>query len=420
MNSIGIIIASIILSAFFSGMEIAFVTSNKLKIELDKKRGVISAKIMSRFAKSPSNLIATLLVANNIALVIYGLATANLLEPIIIKHLPTSLVHDSSILIIQTIISTLIILVTAEFLPKALFRIRPNYILNLFAPLVWFFYYTLYPIVIIFSQLSQFILKKIFKVDFSEVQPIFSFVDLDNYLREFRNEEHENSSEAAEIQMFQKAIDFRNLKLRECMVPRTEIHSIEINESKDILQKRFIETGFSKMMVFTETIDKIIGYAHAYDMFKNPINIKSILRPVIIVPETMQANKLLTMFIQQQKNVAVVVDEFGGTSGIITIEDIIEEIFGEIEDEFDEDDSTDKKINDNEYIFSGRLEIDYINEKYKLEIPASEDYETLAGYIIEHYESIPKQQETITIDNISFKILQASEKHIEKVLLIIK
>lgn len=417
---IWLIITTLLLSAFFSGMEIAFISSNKLKIEVDKSKGMFSARILSDFTKTPSKFIGALLLGNNIALVIYGIAMAKLLEPVIINILPLHLSTEFVILIIQTIISTLIILFIAEFIPKALFRIYPNKILNFFAIPVKLFYLIFYPVIYVFIGFSEFVLKKLFRIKFTYEKYNFSPIDLDEYVKEFIPADDSESELNQEIQMFQNAIDFRNVKLRECMIPRTEIIALNENESIEILKQNFIDTGHSKILIYKESIDDIIGYTHSYDMFKNPTSIKSILKSVIIVPETMLANKVLSMMIQQHKSIAVVVDEFGGTSGMITMEDIIEEIFGEIEDEYDVEELIEKQTKNNEYIFSARLEIDYLNEKYKLNLPESDDYETLAGLMLHHYENIPKNGEQIIIGHFIFNILLASQTRIEQIHLKIK
>ncbi len=278
-----------------------------------------------------------------------------------------------------------------------------------------FIHFILYPFVFIFIGLSEFILKKLFRVTFGKEDYSFSPVDLGDYVKEFTQGENDESEISQEIQIFQNAIDFHNIKLRECMIPRTDIVALEINESVDVLRSSFIETGHSKILIFRENIDNIIGYTHSYDMFQKPETINEILRSIFIVPEAMLANKVLSMMLSENKSIAVVVDEFGGTSGMITMEDIIEEIFGEIEDEHDNEDLTEKQIDADEFMFSGRLEIDYINEKYQLGIPVTEDYETLAGYIIQHHESIPMMNEIIKIHKFSFKIVQAKKNRIELV-----
>ncbi len=415
MQNWEIILVTMIFSAFFSGMEIAFVTANKLKIELDKKKGFISARIISDFHKIPSNFITTMLVGNNIALVIYGIVMANILRPVIASILPESINSELLILIIQTIISTLLILVTAEFLPKIIFRINPNYMLNLFAIPVFVFHYILYPVVFVSIYIAEIILKVLFNIRIIDQKHVFGPVDLDNYMKEFFPEAHTEHELEHEVQIFQNAMDFSTVKLRECMIPRTEIIAFEDIVNISDLKQKFSETGLSKILIYSDSIDNIIGYVHSYDMFRNPSTVKSVLRTLIFVPETMLANNLLTLFIQQRKSIALVVDEFGGTAGILTLEDMMEEIFGEINDEFDVEYSIEKQIGKKEFIFSGRLEIDFLNDKYKLDLPESEDYETLAGLIIHYHQSIPAQGEEIIIKNFIFTILQVSETLIKQV-----
>ncbi|MBU1014427.1 MAG: hemolysin family protein [Bacteroidetes bacterium] len=417
MDNWTIVIITIIFSGFFSGIEIAYLSSNRLKIELDKSKGLYNARIIASFATKPSKFIGTLLLGNNIALVLYGIAMANILTPWFIKIYIQPFNTKFFILISQTIIATLIILVTAEFLPKILFRIRPNAILKFFAVPVKVIYVILYPFVFIFIGFSEFVLRKLFRVVFNTEDYSFSPIDLGDYVKEFAQGENDENEISQEIQIFQNAIDFQNIKLRECMSPRTEIIALDESDTVELLRSRFIQTGHSKVLIYRENIDNIIGYTHSYDMFKKPATIREILRSIIIVPETMLANKVLSMMLIENQSVAVVVDEYGGTSGMITIEDIIEEIFGEIEDEHDIEDLIEKQIQSDEFLFSGRLEIDYLNEKYNLSIPTSDEYETLAGYILHHYENIPLINESMKINNFHFKIVQAEKNRIELVYL---
>ncbi len=417
MNDSLIIILMLVFSAFFSGMEIAFISANKLKIEVDKNHGIFSASIISRFIKIPSRFIGAMLVGNNIAIVIYSMVMAKLLEPAIANILPQSFHSWVVILLIQTIIATLLILITSEFIPKVLFRINANFILNIFAIPAALFYYLLYPIVFVFVGLSEFILKHWFNVKLTNQNLPFTLVDVDNYLDEFTRDKEslEQSEIKQELQMFQNAIDFKNVKIRECMIPRNEIVAIDCEDSITELKDKFIETNLSRILVYEGTIDNITGYVHSHDVLKNPDKISNVIKPIIYIPETMLASSVLTMFTEKRMSVAVVVDEFGGTSGMITTEDVIEEIIGEINDEYDVEELTEKKISDSEYIFAGRLEIDYLNNKYNLNLPESEDYETLAGLIIHYKESIPDLNDEITTDDFIFKILEASETKIEKV-----
>jgi len=417
-NELLFILLSIGFSAFFSGMEIAFVSANKLRIELDKKQGIFASRIVRIFTNNQGQYISTMLVGNNIALVIYGVVMAGVLEPVIMKYTNSGMI----ILFTQTIISTLIILVTAEFLPKTLFRINPNKILNFFSVPVLLIYYLLYPISKFTIWISSFLLKLVLKVDINEdkEQTVFGKVDLDNIIDVSQPEIEIKGDIEHDIKLFQNALDFSKIKLRECVVPRTELIALEIESSIKKLKQKFIESGLSKILIYKETIDNIIGYVQSPDLFHNPKDISSMIKSLIIVPETMPANKLLNTFMKKQKSIALIVDEFGGTAGIVTIEDIMEEIFGEIEDEHDSVELQETKINDNEYIFSGRLEIDHINEKYAIEIPESEEYETIAGFILYHYEQIPYENDQINIKPFEFEILKVDRPRIELIKLTIR
>ena len=406
------IILSLLFSAFFSGMEIAFIASNKLHIELMKKRGELNARILSYFLEKPSRFIATMLVGNNIALVVYGIEMAQILEPHIEQHLTS---NDSLVLLVQTIISTLIVLVTAEFIPKVLFSINANRFVRLFVIPAALSYFGLYFFVSLVVSLSNFLLKKVMRVELLDQKRVFGRVDLQQYLEEHANTAKEKNQLETEIQIFQNALDFSKVKARECMVPRNEIIAMEVGENINKLTKTFVETGFSKILIFKDNIDQIIGYTHSYELFKQPKNIKSILLPVALVPETMTANDILNLFIKERKSIALVIDEFGGTSGLLTIEDIIEEIFGEIHDEHDLLEHKEVQVSENQFIFSGRHEIDYLNDKYNLNLPESDDYETLSGYIVNHCESIPKLNEQIKVEPFIFEILEVEQTRVETV-----
>jgi CBS domain containing-hemolysin-like protein len=417
MNEMIIIFVMLALSAFFSGMEIAFIAANKLRMELDRNKNTVSAKVISIFSRSPGYYISTMLVGNNIALVVYGILMAKLLEPSIAIWIDT----ESLILAIQTIISTILILVTAEFIPKTLFRINPNMALNLFALPVMFFYILFYPITSFTIFLSKNFIRKVFKTDITEEQETLAFgkVDLDHLVQEGHDAQTIADDDLHDIKIFRNALDFSKVKLRECIVPRNEIEAMEINGEIANLTQRFIETGYSRILIYKDSIDNIVGFIHSSVIFKNPQSIKAGLSQIIIVPDTMPAHKLLKLFTRENKSVAVVVDEFGGTSGMVTIEDIMEEIFGEIEDEHDDIDLEEQKISDTEYIFSGRLEIDYLNDKYELHLPESEDFETLNGFLLFTHESIPKYNETIRIENFNFKILEVTNTRVVKIRLTI-
>lgn len=413
-----IILISLVLSAFFSGMEIAFISANRLKIELDKKQGIFSSGIVSIFIKNPKKYISTMLIGNNVALVVYSMIMAKVLEPRIEYYISS----DAGILISQTIISTIIILIFAEFLPKMVFRLNPNSFLNTLSIPVLIFYITLYPLNKFVVWFSNFIMKYFFKVKSvskSRTSP-FSKVDLDHLLNNSQADKNDDDEIEHDIKIFQNALDFSTLKLRNCIIPRTEIEAINIDDSIENLKQKFISTGYSKLLVFRDSIDNIVGYVHNSEIFKNPKQIKNIVKDTLIVPESMPANKLLKLFISQNKNIAVVVDEFGGTSGIVTIEDIIEEIFGEIQDEHDSDEFIDKKLSEREYIFSGRLEIDYINEKYNINLPVNDEYSTIAGFILYHYGSFPNINDNIEYKDFNFKILKSQATRIELIKLSIK
>jgi CBS domain containing-hemolysin-like protein len=406
-----IILITLIASAFFSGLEIAFITSNKLRIELESKQGNFAAKILAYFNKYPSRYLGTMLLGNNIALVIFGIYMDDELEPIIENFTSSNIL----ILLISTFISTMLILITAEFLPKNLFRINPNKTLTLFAFPLTIVYGILYPVVMISIGSSEFILKKIFRVKIEKENAAFTMIDLDNYVREGTSAVEKKVEMDHEIQIFQNALDFSSVKARECMIPRTEIVAVEVNESIEALRQKFVQTRLSKILVYEKNIDNIIGYAYSKELFKKPSTIKSIMLPVSIVPESMAASEVLTVFIQQNKSIALVVDEFGGTSGMLTMEDVMEEIFGEIEDEHDKEELIEKQLNETEFIFSARLETDYINNKYRLKLPILDNVETIGGLIMSYHENIPRVNEEIHIENAVFTILSVTRTRIETV-----
>lgn len=415
MNLILVILVAILFSAFFSGMEIAFISANRLRLELDKKHNVVFSSLISLYTQYPGQFIATMLVGNNLALVIYGIAFANLLDP----YLKNYIESETLILFLQTLISTILILATAEYLPKALFRINPNRILKIFTVPIAFFYFLFYPITKISIAISKFVLKVFLNEQINKVDEkvVFSRIDLDHFVNEQENNVAPKTANEVdnEVKLFKNALDFSSVKLREVMVPRTEMVALDINSTIEELRQKFIETGYSRILFYQENIDNIIGYVHHSIIFTKPKSIRENLRKVLIVPETMSASKLLSKFFQQRLSIAIVVDEFGGTSGLVTSEDILEEIFGEIEDEHDTIDLIMKKISENEYILSGRLELDEINENFNLEFPENANFETLAGFILSHYESIPKANTVITIDHLQFKILKATNTKIELV-----
>jgi CBS domain containing-hemolysin-like protein len=397
-------------------MEIAYISANKMSLEVDKQKGNLTASLLNIFSSNPEQYIATMLVGNNISLVIYGLSFARILEP----KLEQFINSDLLVLLFQIIISTLVIIVTGEFLPKTIFRINANGFLRFFAFPVLLFYIILYPVAHFSMFISKKIIKYIFKKDLGPEteKTIFSKIDLDHYVNQsdniFRDDDAE---EETEIELFKNALDFSKVKVRDCMVPRTEIEALDINSSIEELRMKFIESGFSKILIFDDSIDNLIGYVHSSQLFKNPSSIKSVTNMISIVPETMSASNLLNSFTQKHKTIAVVVDEFGGTSGLVTTEDILEEIFGEIEDEHDIDDLIIKKLKEEKWILSARHEITYLNGKYHFNLPENAEYDTIAGLILNHHESIPKMNSMIIIDNFEFRILKASETRIELVLM---
>ncbi|CAI8156109.1 MAG: Hemolysin C [Polaribacter sp. SA4-10] len=408
---IAIILISIVFSAFFSGMEIAFVSANKLHIELEKKKVGVVSKILNKVTQKPSKFLTTMLVGNNISLVIYSYFMGNTL----IKLIPLSYLNDFSVLLVQTIISTLIILVTAEFLPKAIFRVYSNQVMLIFVIPAYFFYIIFHFFSEFITIISDFFLRLFFRLNPDEQQTEFSKQELGNYITEQLEVRNEDEVMDSEIQIFQNALEFQNLKAREVMVPRTEIVALEIHDNFTNLKETFIETGLSKILIYKTTLDDLVGYVNAFELFKKPKTIKSILLPVEIVPESMMINDVLNSLMKKRKSIAVVVDEYGGTSGIITVEDIVEELFGEIEDEHDTQGFLEEKIKDKLFHFSARLEVDYLNEVYDLNIPKEEGYETLGGFIINATESIPGQNEVVEINNFKIKILKVTSTKIEEV-----
>ena len=414
MNAILIIIIVMIFSSFFSGMEIAFVASNKLRIELDKKQGQFGSKLIGFFTENPGQYFATMLIGNNIALVIFGLIISRLLSPVLMPLLQS----DLAVIIVNTVISTALILLMSEFLPKTVFMISPNFFLNILSLPAMFFYVIFYPVSKLTLAVSNLFLRLFFGIKGNKKDQenfVFSKVDFSNFLNEDRQSTGSTEPLKENIRIFRNALDFSNVKLRECMVPRTEIVAIEAGSKVQDLKERFIQTGHSRILVYQNTIDNIIGYFELKDMFKDPPDIMSCVRKLAIVPETMTANKLLKLFFDEKMNVALVVDEFGGTSGMVTIEDVLEEIVGDIEDEHDYYELTEKEIAPGEFVFSGRLEIDYLNETYNLDLPEEDDYETLAGLILYHHGSIPVINETINIGKYVFRVIKVTATRIELV-----
>lgn len=412
-----IIIVSLIFSAFFSGMEIAFLSSNQLRFELEKKKRSLTSRILNIFYNDPEQYISTLLVGNNIALVIYGIKMAELLSPVFEQWVH----NDMLVNVLQTIAATIIVLITGEFLPKTIFRVNPNLWLQIFAPFLWLCYVVMYPVARFTTLLSVGLLRLFrVKIDRTEQRRQLGLVDLDYWINDAYEHADNQDEVKNEVTIFQNALDFSSVKLRDCIVPRTEIVALDYDTALDDLKATLIETGFSKIPIYKDSIDNIIGYFHSSDLFLKPKDWHDCIRPLPIVPETMAANKLMDVFMRDKRSIAVVVDEFGGTAGIVTLEDIMEEIFGEIEDEHDNRAYTAKRVADNEFVLSGRIEIDHLNELFDLDLPESDEYVTVAGFILHHYQTFPKLNDIIHIDKWTFKVLQAHNNRIDTVKLTIE
>jgi putative hemolysin len=416
---ISIIILCLILCAFFSGMEIAFISSNKIYLELEKKQNSFLSRTLTKLTEKPSKFIAAMLIGNNIALVVYGFFMSELLMDWLLGfHFHFS---SFSSLLLQTVISTLIVLITAEFLPKVFFQIYANSLVKFFAIPAYFFYELFYFISTFLIWISDFVLKKFFKTEGDQVQLYFSKVELGNYITEQMSTVEDDEEVDSEIQIFRNALDFSAVKARDVMTPRTEIVAVDVSESLENLRELFIETGYSKIVIYQKTLDDIIGYVHSFDLFKKPMSIKEIVIPVEFIPEAIFVKDAMNLLTKKRKSVAVVLDEYGGTSGILTIEDIVEELFGEIEDEHDSDEELiEKVLADDAFLFSARFDVEYLNQTYKLAIPESESYGTLGGFIVNFTKEIPQKGESITIDNYHFIIEEATNKKIELVKMTIK
>jgi CBS domain containing-hemolysin-like protein len=395
-------------------MEIAFVSSNKIYLEIEKKQDDFISKILTKLTQKPSKFIATMLVGNNISMVVYGFFMGDL----VLQCFETSNFHFKPLpsLLLQTVLSTLIVLITSEFLPKVFFQIYANSFIKFFALPAYFFYRLFYYISSFIIWISDFILKKFFKTEGDQINLSFSKIELGNYISEQMNAMDDNQSVDSEIQIFQNALEFSAVKARDIMTPRTELVAIDLHSSITDLKNLFVETGYSKIIVYFNSLDDIVGYVHSFELFKKPRSIKSIMIPVEFVPETIFIKEVLNLLTKKRKSVAIVLDEYGGTSGIVTIEDIVEELFGEIEDEHDSDETLIENIlEDGSYLFSTRLDVEYINEMYKLHIPESDSYGTLGGFIVDFYKEIPQKGAQITIGNYQFFIEQASNKKLELV-----
>ena len=405
-----IAISTLLFSAFFSGVEIAFISANKLKLELDKNTGKFPANIITYFSKNESDFITTMLVGNNIALVVYGIVMTQILTPQITNYFNS----DFALLLVQTIITTLIVLVTAEFLPKAIFRIYPNQILRIFSIPIWLFFVFFRPVALLMLFLSKLVLKYLLGQKMEDGKQVFGKTDLDEYLSNVKSAEGVEDSRV-EVEMLQNALDLTDKKLRECMIPRTKLVAMDISSPINEIKNRFIATKLSKILIFKDNIDKVIGYIHSSDLFRNPQNLRSILLPIPFVPESMSVMQLLNQFIESNKGIALVVDEFGGTSGMLTIEDVTEEIVGEIVDEHDVEEITDKKLAKNKYQLFAGLDIELVNKKYNLTLPESDEYETIAGLILDHFEEIPQKNDVIKLEEFQFTIIKVNDTAIQEV-----
>ena len=412
------LLIAMIFSAFFSGMEIAFVSSSKLRFEVDRSNRTLSGKLLSIFYDNPDNYISTMLVGNNIALVVYGIMMSRIIDGFLIAHITN---NPALLLLTDTIISTLIILVVGEFLPKTIFKINPNATLRVFALPTFFIYYLLYPISRFATACARALLRLCgIHLNKESSSKAFTKMDLDYFIQSSIQQGNGAEDVDTEVKIFQNALDFSNLRIRDCMIHRTEIEAVDKTTSAEELMRVFVETGFSKIIVYEDTIDNIIGYIHSSEMFKRTAAWQDNICKMPFVPESMQAQRLMEQFLQQKKSLAVVVDEFGGTAGIISLEDIVEELFGEIEDEHDVDDYIAKRTDDGGYLLSARLEIERVNEIFGLHLPISDEYQTLAGFILYHYKNFPKMHEVIRIDQFLFKIMKVESNKIELVSLKIK
>lgn len=410
-----LVLVSLVASAFFSGMEIAYLASNRLKIEVEKKQGTLRSKIISVFYNNESSMIALLLLGNNVALVVYGMAAAEILNPII-DH-SWGIHNEGYRLVLQTLISTLLVLVTAEFLPKAVVQINPNRFLNIGSfPMLLIFIILYIPTQIVLFISSS--ILRLFGEKHENTDKVFSRVDLEHYVDDLASRMKSEEEISKDMHILRNALDFSNIKARDCMIPRTEMIAVDIEDEIQDLKSLFIERGLSKIIIYRDSIDNVIGYVHSFELFKNPNSIKQILKPIPFVTEVIPGKELLEKFTSERSNLAIVTDEYGGTAGLVTLEDIIEEIFGEIEDEHDKDDWIEEKISENEYLFSARVEIDYLNETFGLKLDESDQYETLAGLIIHQLETIPEKGRTLEFNGYTISIEEVSDRKIEKVRII--
>ena len=416
-----IVAITLFFSALCSGLEIAFNSINRLQLEVELTKNTFSSKLIRLFLKDQSRFITSLLLGNNIALIIYGMSMSQLLDAPVTHWLQLiSLDNDFMVLLVKTILATLLVLLVGEFLPKTLFRINPNAILSFFAFPTFICYCLLYPLILVYTGISEFIIRHVLRMKVANENYKFSTVDLNDFIAEYADQEEADEDMQQEIQLFQNVMEFRSVKLRECMGPRNEIESVKLTDSIEIVKQRFEETKHSKLIVISNSIDDIVGYVHLNDVVRaiadhRQVTLQDLLRRIDFFPETYTADRLLKHFIQKRQGVAAVVDEFGGTAGIVTMEDVVEEIFGEIDDEYDVEEEVERVIDDHTFVFSARLEIDYLNDIYKLDLPVSDDYETLAGMILHYCESIPEQGEELNIGKYQLKILKASNMKLDEV-----
>jgi len=413
-NYVVYVVISLIFSAFFSGIEIAYISANKLQIELQKKQGMWSGKVLSKFLARPGQFIGTTLIGNTIMLVLYGTFMAFLLDEPLRNLFPESFNNEAVILISQTILSTLLVLITGEFLPKSLFMLDPNRMLNFFALPFLIIYSVMYPIVWLIVALSKGFITQVLRLEYNEEKPVFTITDLNSFIKDQMGQNRNSGKVEVDSKIFDNAIEFKTVRVRECMIPRTDIVAVEVMDTIEDLKQVFEESGHSKVVVYRDSIDEVIGYCHQLELFKKPKSVEDILTPIIIAPESALANELLIQFIQERKSLALVVDEFGGTSGLVSMEDIIEEIFGEIDDEYDNEALTEQLIGELEFLLSARLEIDYLNEKYAWNLPEG-DFETLSGFILSQTENLPNIGETITYGRFTFTIVAKQAHRIESV-----
>lgn len=411
---LGAVLLSLLFLAIFSGLEIAFVSANRLHIELQSKLGTFNGRILAGLIKNPRQLTGTALIGNAVSLVLFGIFMAYLFEPILVDFLPAGFDSHNTILIVLIVLSAIVVLIAAEYIPKSLFRLNPAALLTYLTAPFSIAYYIMYPLVWLVGGISRVVVTRILKLEYPEDKPAFTVTDLNSFIQTNPETKGEESNVDIDTEIFDNALEFKTIRIRDCMVPRTEIVGVEIEEPIAELRKVFTESGHSKIIIFKENIDEVVGYCHHLELFKKPKSIQDILTPIIIVPESALANELLVQFISERKSLALVVDEFGGTGGIVSMEDIIEQIFGKIEDEYDNDDLVEQQISEQEYLLSSRLEIDYLNDKYNWSLPVG-DYETLAGFILSITENIPRKGQSVPCGNFTFMVVTKQDYRIDTV-----